>query len=52
MKEFFNEGLKKIGLELDGATVDMLLEYGNLLLETNKHTNLILYCCKTRSLVM
>ncbi|MCS5421601.1 MULTISPECIES: 16S rRNA (guanine(527)-N(7))-methyltransferase RsmG [Psychrilyobacter] len=40
MKEFFNEGLKKIGLELDEATVDMLLEYGNLLLDTNKHTNL------------
>lgn len=40
MKEFFDEGLKKIGLKLDCATVDMLLEYGNLLLETNKHTNL------------
>ncbi|MEI6856049.1 16S rRNA (guanine(527)-N(7))-methyltransferase RsmG [Psychrilyobacter sp.] len=40
MKGFFKEGLKKIGLELDKATVDMLLEYGNLLLETNKHTNL------------
>ncbi|WP_028855725.1 16S rRNA (guanine(527)-N(7))-methyltransferase RsmG [Psychrilyobacter atlanticus] len=40
MKEFFYEGLKKIGLELDETTVDMLLEYGNLLLETNKHTNL------------
>ena len=40
MKEFFNEGLKKIDLKLDEVTVDLLLEYGSLLLETNKHTNL------------
>lgn len=40
MKTFFKEGLKKINLELDDITVDLLLEYGNLLLETNQHTNL------------
>lgn len=40
MKVFFKKGLEKIGLELDEKIIDMLLEYGDLLLETNKHTNL------------
>jgi len=40
MKDFFNQGLRKINLKLEETTIDMLLEYGNLLLETNKHTNL------------
>ena len=40
MKEYLKKGLKKMELELDEKTVETLLEYGELLLETNKHTNL------------
>lgn len=40
MKKFFLEGLDKIGISLDINTVDMLMKYKDLLIETNKHTNL------------
>jgi len=40
MKEFFIEGLNKIGLDLDERVIEKLLNYGELLIETNKHTNL------------
>lgn len=40
MKAFLKKGLDKIGLELEEKTIDQLMQYAELLLETNKHTNL------------
>ncbi len=40
MKEFLKKGLEKIQLELEEKRIDLLLKYGALLIETNKHTNL------------
>jgi 16S rRNA (guanine527-N7)-methyltransferase len=40
MREYLSDGLKKIGLKLDDEKLDLLIKYGELLIETNKHTNL------------
>lgn len=40
LREYFVEGLKIIGIEISSETVDRLMKYADLLMETNKHTNL------------
>lgn len=40
MKSYFIEGLKKIGVSLSGETIEKLIQYLNILLEYNTHTNL------------
>jgi len=40
MKNFLSEGIGKIGIKLEIEKIDKLLKYGELLIETNKHTNL------------
>jgi 16S rRNA (guanine527-N7)-methyltransferase len=40
MREYLVEGLEKIGLKLSDEKIELLLKYGELLIETNKHTNL------------
>lgn len=40
LREYFVEGLKIIGVELTEEKVDNLMKYAELLIETNKHTNL------------
>lgn len=40
MREYLLKGLDSLGLELDKVIIDNLIDYANLLLETNKHTNL------------
>ncbi|WP_319370982.1 16S rRNA (guanine(527)-N(7))-methyltransferase RsmG [uncultured Ilyobacter sp.] len=40
MREYLLKGIESLGLKFDGVIVDSLMAYINLLLETNKHTNL------------
>lgn len=40
MKKFLSDGIEKIGIKLEDKIIEKLLDYGELLLETNKHTNL------------
>ncbi len=40
MRRYFLDGLDIIGISLEEKTVDMLMKYKDLLIETNKHTNL------------
>ncbi len=40
MKEYLLNGLDKIGVSLNESTIDKLMKYAELLIETNKHTNL------------
>lgn len=40
LREYFEEGLKIIDISLEKETIDKLMRYADLLIETNKHTNL------------
>lgn len=40
MKEYLLKGIEAVGLKFPDSVVDNLIKYANLLIETNKHTNL------------
>lgn len=40
LRDYFVKGLETIGIDISEETIDKLMDYAKLLIETNKHTNL------------